>query len=414
MERRHGAAGRCGWSTPAGLSVQKKADQLNQRVWQHLQRAVQEADYLLILCDAQEGMVPVDTMIVETLRKTGKPMALVANKADHRLTVPPDCFTLGIETVFATSALHGLGIGELLDHLVDRPPPCPSVQRADSSAPRRLAGGATPAAMAIAIVGRPNVGKSSLFNALLREERVIVSDQPGTTRDTIDTPLLVDGDPVMLIDTAGLKHRRKVKNPLEVFAMAQAVKAIERCDVALVLLDGTQGVVRDDKRLVERVAAMGRGLLLLINKWDLVKQVPQHRLTEAVQHRLTEAVHRQLPMARFAPILPISAKTGLGVWAGCAKAREVFRAMQGVPEEELAAYIRSAWASRPPPRVRGRTIRCDGARWLGSRPARIQILTTPAAILPHGYQRYLLNRLSAWRRLAGVPVQLIQGQVKRR
>lgn len=370
-----------------------RRDQLGERIQRQLTRALEEADVLLVVCDAQQGIVPADAMMVESLRRRGKPMVLVANKAEDRLVVPADFHAFGLEATCAISALHGQGISRMLDRLFER---LPAEQSDGREAPTRQLAGT--AAMAVAIVGRPNVGKSSLFNALLREERVIVSDQPGTTRDAIDSHLLLDGEPVVLVDTAGLKHRRKVKESVEFFAMARSIAALERCDVALVVLDGTQGIVQDDKQLMERVALMGRGLVVLVNKWDVAKRVPRKALIDTV--------HQRLPMAHFAVVLPISAKTGFGVRASLRLARDVFSAMQGVSVEELAVRIRDAWTRRPPPRHRGRIVRCLDVRWLGGRPLRVQVVTSPAAALSAGYRRYLINQIASWPRMAGVPVQL--------
>jgi GTP-binding protein len=369
----------------------------------HIQRALQEADGFMLVCDAQEGLVPADEMIMERLRKTGKPVILTVNKTDHRLVVPPEFFSLGLAQPLPVSALHGRGTGELLDHLVEqftaplRRPPAPqrdSVGRDEADAPPPRS---TPA---IAIVGRQNVGKSSLLNALLREERVIVSEVPGTTRDAIDTHLAVNGKPIILIDTAGLRHRRKVRDPVDLFSMSRALDAIERCDVALVVLDATQGVTRDDQRIITQVNRAGRGLVILVNKWDLIKG--------GSERKLTEAIRQACPMASFAPVLAVSAKTGFQVPRSLAAALRVVRAMQeGLPDAECLALLQKAWGAHPPPRIRGRTIRLRQARWVPGRPVRIELLTSPVGRLLLPYQHYLLKRLYALPTLSGVPMRLV-------
>ena len=364
---------------------------LEKAVQDHVHRALREADAFLLLCDAQQGLVPMDLVIMESLRKTGKPVFAAANKADRRLTVPPDCYALGVDSVVAISALHGRGIGALLDAIVGRVP-------ANGSA--RV----EPTAPAVAIVGRQNVGKSSLLNSLLREDRVIVSDEPGTTRDAIDTSLTVRGRPVTLIDTAGLRHRREGRGAGEMFSIGRTLDDIARCDAALVLLDVTQGVTRDDQRIINKVIESGCGIVILANKWDLLlAQTP--RPSEA---GLAKALARLLPFTACAPVLAVSAKTGFQVARGLAKALQVAQARQtGLTDADISSILQIAWKRPPPPRVHGRLIRLQQARWIAGRPIRVELTTAPRAVLPPGYQRYLLNQLATHPRCAGLPVQLM-------
>ena len=366
---------------------------LAMAVQQQVQQALHEADACLLVCDAQEGLLPADEMILERLRPFGKPVILAINKMDHRLVVPPEFFSLGITPPFPVSAMHGRGTGELLDHLVKefvRPRSAHGPSEVSSPRP----------AVAMAIIGRQNVGKSSLLNAFLREERVIVSAMPGTTRDAVDTPLTVDGQPILLIDTAGLRHRRKVRHPVDLFSMSRTLEAIERCDVALLVLDGTQGVTRDDQRIVAKVCDVGRGLMLLVNKWDLVRG--------GNEQKLRDAIRRALPFASFAPVLAISAKTGFQVPRALTATLQLIRSMQrGLSEEECTRLMQHAWAAHPPPRFRGRVIRLKQARWLADRPPRLELITSPIGRLPTPYHRHLLKSLHAHPRLAGIPVTLV-------
>lgn len=382
-----------------------KHEGLAAAVQNHVRRALQEADGFVLLCDAQEGLLPADEMILDHLRRTGKPMILAANKADHRLAVPPEFFSLGLAEAYPISALHGRGTGELLDRLVERFSNATSRQAESSLSPSTAQRIPT-----LAIVGRQNVGKSSLLNALLREERVIVSEAPGTTRDAIDTHLVVNGEPVVLVDTAGLRHRRKVRDTIDFASMARTIEALNHCDVALVVLDATQGVTRDDQRIMAQVYERGRGCVLLLNKWDLVKERSTSSASaRATERMLIEAVHRAVPAAtRWAPVLPISAKTGFHVSQGLTGALGVFRALQRrVPDAECLALLEAAWHLQPPPRFRGRVVRLQQACWVPGRPVRVEISTRPVGWLPFSYQHYLLKRLYADQRLAGVPIQLI-------
>ena len=375
-----------------GVEFDARGD-LAEAVQQQIAHAVQGADAFLFVCDAQDGLLPADQMILERLRATGKPIILAVNKADRRLAVPPEFFSLGLADTLPVSALHGHGTGDLLDRLVERFPATP--REGDASA----AAGAWP--IAVAIIGRQNVGKSSLLNALLREERVIVNAIPGTTRDAVDTRLTVRGVPLLLIDTAGLRHRRKVRDPVDLFAMSRSFQAIDRCDVALMVLDAVVGVTRDDLRILTEVCRKGRGLIILVNKWDLVK-----RRTSG--EALTGAVHRSVAFASFAPVLAVSAKTGFQVSRCVAETLDIVRLMrEGLSERECAMLLQAAWRRQPPPRYRGRAIRLLNAQWLPGRPATIELTASPAGRIPTPYRNYLLKSVHASPKLVGVPVRLI-------
>jgi GTP-binding protein len=360
-------------------------------VQRNVRRALKDADAFLLVCDAAEGFRPADTMVMDALRPTGKPVILAVNKAEDRLAVPPDVFSLGAADAFAVSALHGQGTGDLLDALAAQTASAETRPVADLS---------------IAIVGRQNVGKSSLLNALLREERALVSDVPGTTRDVVEGRLSIRDASVALADTAGLRHRRKVKDPIDTFSMSRALEAINRCDVALAVLDATVGITRDDQRLLERVCEAGCGLIVLLNKWDLVQAAKNpDGLKEG--RTLAGVVQRALPGASFAPVLAVSAKTGFQVPRVVTTALRVARAMrQGLSENTCTAMLREAWSAHAPPRWRGRAVRLERARWLGGRPARIELITRPIGRLPEPFERYLLKKLHAAPALEGVPVRL--------
>jgi GTP-binding protein len=358
-------------------------------VQRHVGQALEEADAIVLICDAHEGLVPSDQLIMDRLRTLSKPIVLAVNKADHRPVVPPDFFSLGLDHPVAISALHGRGIGELLDELLRRLP-------SDTGRSAVL-----PAALSIAIIGRQNVGKSSLLNALLQEERVIVSDIPGTTRDAVDTLLTLYGTPVRLIDTAGLRHRRKVKQPVDLFAMSRTIDAIDRSDLVLAVLDASQGVTRDDRRMIDRVCMAGRSLMLLLNKWDLVKN-------GARGEALAAKVHRALPFAAFAPVLPVSAKTGYQVSRIVPAALRIGHVMKtGLSETECLSALRQALSTHTPPRVRGRAVKVEGARWVPGRPAIVEVFTSPIAQLPGACLHALRKALWSHPKAAGIPVRLI-------
>lgn len=369
---------------------------LEAAVQRHVHRALHDAQGVLLVCDGAEGLVPADQLILDALRRTGKPVVVAVNKTERTRLIPPEFFTLGVAAIVSVSALHGLGVGELLDHLA----------ASVTSFRARGSNGSAPAplieegAICVAIVGRQNVGKSSLFNALLREERVIVSDRPGTTRDAVDTVLTFNETPVRLIDTAGLRHRRKVNSPIDLFAMARTAEAITRAQVALIVLDATQGVTNDDRRIITQVCGAGCGLVLVVNKWDLV--------TGASERMLAASVRRAVPFATFAPVVAASAKTGFHVAQSLAMAQRVFERLQrGISEYACRSLLARAWNAHLPPRIRGRAIRLCQVRWIPGRPPRIELTTAPVGQLPIPYQHYLLKQLHAHPALLGVPITLV-------
>jgi GTP-binding protein len=406
-------------------------------VQNQLRRAVQEADGIVAVCDARDGLLPSDERLIADLRKTGKPCLVVVNKLDGQALIPPEFFSLGGIGIIGLSALLGEGFPAFLDQLsgwaagAGRVPAPLSSERPFDSGPG-LARGAPPPA--VAIIGRQNVGKSSLMNALLAEERVIVSEQPGTTRDAVDTMLEHEGRQVLLIDTAGLRHRRKVRAPVDTFAMARAREAIARCDVALIVLDATQGVTRDDQRIMTQACEAGCGCVLVVNKWDLVRPVatpsavrigPMSEsairtppseipggLTQSLEGmgrlRLEEAIHRQAPSMGFAPVIATCAVNGWQVGEALKTALRIARTLSH-PLSDAACHtiLQQTWKSLPPPRHRGRAIHLHRARWLPGRPARLALRVTPAASLSRPYQRALLKRLWRHPQWAGIPIKFL-------
>ena len=393
-------------SDTAGMDL-ARSEGLAAIIQAQVAQAVKEADVIMLVCDALEGLVPADQMILDRLRVTGKPMVIAVNKADHRLVMPPEFFSLGASAIYPVSAIHGIGTGELLDEIVQQvlpkgPRRADAAPQPDAASHRASCSGEVRAlrAPAVAIVGRQNVGKSSLFNALARQQRAIVSDRPCTTRDAVDTLLTINGQSVILVDTAGLRHRRKVRDLIDHVSMSRAMAAIRRCDVALLVLDATQGVTRDDQRILSFICEVGCGCVLLLNKWDLVPK-GRPRLAE-------KTVHQSAPATAFAPVLPVSAKTGFQVPHGLSVALRIAEAIRrgGADVDWLAVFTR-AWAAHTPPRFRGRPIRLHEARWMSGRPVRLELLMSPVGWLPVPYQHYLLKQLYAQPQLKGVPVQLL-------
>lgn len=371
----------------AGGYDETVTDALGMKVQEHLSKAWDEADAVILVLDLRDGVLQEDLTLLARLRKSGKPIVAAINKCDSKMEVPPDFYRLGFDRLLTISAMHGLGLGDLLDNLLSLFPPEIGIRPSEMPMP------------SVAILGRPNVGKSSIFNALLNEERVIVSDVPGTTRDSIDTKLTLHGQPLRLIDTAGLRQRRKIKSPIDLFSMFRTEKAVIRADVALVVLDATQpSVTRDDHRIINRVIDERRGCVIALNKWDLVES--------SNQRELVRKIRQDLPYALFAPILVTSAQTGFGVYRALEKALRVCRAMHSKLEIGVVkAILQEAWERQAPPRYRGRALLLNKVRWIEEEPL-LELTTSPVGKVPASYQQFLLKQLREIPDLDGVPLGL--------
>lgn len=270
-------------------------DELEAMVGRQIEKAVQASDAILFICDGEAGLTPIDIDMSRVLRKSGKKIILAVNKIDNekRKENILDFYELGLGEPYPVSCLHNLGIKELFKALAGVLP--------DKSALRDE----TRTPIKIAICGKPNVGKSSFLNKVLGEERVIVHEIPGTTRDSIDIDFEKDGVLFLLIDTAGIRHKRKVKKAVDVYSMMRSGEAIERCDVALLLIDAMEGVTNDDARIFEFILESGKGCVLIINKWDLVKNIEMSRYKSAV--------FKKIPQAADFPVVFVSSKTGRNV-----------------------------------------------------------------------------------------------------
>jgi GTP-binding protein len=269
-----------------GLELDHSGE-LTVRVRNQASVAIEEADVIVLLTDAAAGLAPADYDVAEFLRRSGKPLVLAVNKAEaqRRRLEAPEFWALGIGEPFAVSALHGTGTGELLDAIVDALPEHQAEPDSDS--------------LRIAIVGRPNVGKSSLLNKLLGKERMIVSPVPGTTRDAVDQRLQRDGQEYVLVDTAGIRRRGRIEPGIEKYSVLRAMRAIERCDVAVLLLDAADGVAAQDAHIGGFIEEAGRGAVIAVNKWDLVEKDTY----TIIEH--TERVRAELKFLVYAPVVLI-------------------------------------------------------------------------------------------------------------
>ena len=337
------------------------------------ERAVAEADRLILLADARAGLTPQDHYVVRELRRSGKPVTLALNKAEglDPDSVSADFHALGLGTPLTLSASHGEGCTELMNEvLAGIEPPAP--EDADSDVIR------------IAIIGRPNVGKSTLVNRLLGEERVIASDTPGTTRDSILVPFQRDGRDFALIDTAGLRRRSKVEDVVERASVVKTLQAIDEAHVVVLVIDAHDSVSEQDASVLGIALQRGRALIIAVNKWDGIPQ----------EHR--EEIHRQLALkldfVPFAPLQFISARHGTGVGELMQLTVRAYEAaMREMPTRELTRTLEKALTVHQPPLVHGRRIKLRYAHQGGRNPPRIIIHGNQTDAVPDAYSRYLAN-----------------------
>jgi GTPase len=358
-------------------------DPFSPKIAQQARAAIEEADLVLFVVDARHGITPGDEELAATLRRSKKPVLVLANKIDdpRRDLDAVEFHKLGLGDPFPLSALHGHGTGDLLDEVVARLP---------GAGPEQV--GAE--AIRVAILGRPNVGKSSLLNALVGQERVIVSDVPGTTRDTVDT-VLEKGDRVYrLVDTAGLRRKRKQRQGIEYYSELRALEAAERADVALVLVDASEGIVDQDLAVADVARTAGCATLVVLSKWDATTVE-----LEDVRPRLDDRL-RQRP-----PIVAVSAHTGRGLKRLLDRIEELFaRHTARVPTAPLNTFLQELRQLRPGPSRRGRRLNLLYGTQVSVRPPRFRVFVNDPGLMTRDYGYWVENRIRERFGLAGVPV----------
>jgi len=352
--------------------------------------AVDQADILLLVLDTRTGATSVDQEVADLLRKSHKPVLVAANKAEGKggELEASAFFRLGMGNVYPVSALHGSGVAELLDALVEILPEKDVVSEKEHH-------------IRVAVIGRPNTGKSTLVNRLLGEERVLVSDVPGTTADAVDIILEREGKGYLLIDTAGVRKKSRVRQGLEHYSVLRTLGAVERCDVSLLLLGSDEGLVDQDLKIAGLVHDRGKGLVLGLNKWDLVDK--DHRTFD----RLARDIREKMFFFAHAPILSMSAMTGQRV-------ERIFEAIEGVfgeagrkiPTGQLNEAIRLAVEKFQPPVVRGSRIRFFYATQVGVHPPSFVIFTSRPGDIRENYVRYLERFLRETFGFQGTPIRL--------
>lgn len=353
--------------------------------------AIETSDVIIFVVDGREGLTAADEEVAEMLRRSRKPIVLCVNKVDHIKyeDTSYDFYSLGLGTPFTVSAEQGLGVGDLLDEV------CRDFEAMDPDEQNEV--------VSIAVVGKPNVGKSSLVNALLGQERTIVSNIPGTTRDAIDTPFRYNGKDYVLIDTAGIRRKRAiVDETVERYSVIRSLAAIRRCDVALIVVDAEQGLSEQDVRIAGYVHEEGKASVLIINKWDLIEKD-----THTVE-KFKKDMTCDLAFMSYVPMLFISAKTGQRVNRVMDAANEVLeQASTKVPTGILNDMMGEAITMSEPPSVKGRRLRIFYTTQATTRPPTFIVFVNDAELMHFSYKRYLENYIRKSFKLTSVPIKLI-------
>jgi GTP-binding protein len=387
---------------------------IEERVQVQAQVAIEEADLILFLVDVTAGIAPLDHELADRLRRTSKPVILVVNKVDNnrREAEAAEFYALGFDPTISISAQHGRDTGDLADEIVERlPPPSEAEETAERAA--SVGDELTEEELAeleeiemppprVAVVGRPNTGKSTLVNQVLGHERMIVSDVPGTTRDPVDSAIDLDGEPMILVDTAGIRRRGAIEQGIERYSVLRSHKAIDRCDVAIVMTDATEGYTAQDAHVVGYVLDAGKGIVLVLNKWDAVEKEGH------TADQWLKVLRREAPYLSWADIVFASAKTGQRVERLLREARRVAEERyRRVPTGELNRVINDAVREHPPAHVRNRLPKIFYATQVAVAPPTFVIFVNDPELVHFSYKRYLENRIRSEYGFLGTPIRLV-------
>jgi GTP-binding protein len=378
-----------------GLVTEK--DDLHSQVRRQIEFAIEEADVIVFVVDAKEGIAPFDEDIAERLRKTGKPIAVAVNKVDSRRREDgvPDFYRLATGNVVGISAAHGLLVDELLDIVAEHlPETAPAAEDED--------------VVRAAIVGRPNVGKSSLLNAILGEDRAVVDSRPGTTRDSIDTQYEWRGQPLILIDTAGVRRKSRVRESFEYYSVLRAFGAIERCDVALTLIDASAGLTDQDKRIAGRAHEEGKAQVLVVSKWDL--RAPSDVAEQAGRTLMADfgrEIQAWLPEISYAPVAFTSALEQTGIEALLDTAIEVAEqhAYRFQTAEINRIFEKATWEH--PLSRKGKQLKIYYVTQVGVRPPTLALYVNDPRLVHFSHRAYLQNQLRKRVPLEGTPIRFL-------
>lgn len=373
-----------------GIEPESEED-IPSQMRRQAQMAMEMADVVVFLVDIKDGLVSSDKEVANIIRKSKKPILLAVNKVDRVGENPPEIYefyNLGIGEPVAVSSQHGLGMGDLLDEIFEHLPE--EVQEEDDEV------------IKVAVVGKPNVGKSSLINKILGEERVIVSDVPGTTRDAIDTEYTVDGDKYIFIDTAGIRKRSKIDETIEKYSVIRSFAAVERADVCLIMIDATAGVTEQDTKIAGYAHEEGKASIIVINKWDEMEK------ETGTLEKYRQEVYTKLAYMTYAPVLFISAKTGQRV-------NKLFELIKFVSNSNsfristsmLNEVIGEATSVVQPPSDKGKRLKVFYGTQVSVKPPTFAIFVNNAELMHFSYQRYLENQLRKNFGFEGTPIRFL-------
>ncbi len=367
----------------------KSEDIILRSMREQAQIAIDTADVIIFLVDLKTGMTADDQEIASMLRRSGKPVIVAVNKADHVGGPPPDAYefyNLGLGDIFPISSAHRLGIGELLDEVYSHFPPEEDLEGESDR-------------IRVAVIGKPNAGKSSLINKMLGQERTIVSDVPGTTRDAIDSDLDNKHGRYTLIDTAGLRKKSRIEDSVEKYSMIRSLAAIERADVCLIIIDATEGVTEQDTKVAGYAHNSGKSSILVVNKWDLIEK------ETGTLEEFSRQVRSSFPFMQYAPLLFISAKTGQRVGKLFDLINDVYkqagvRLSTGMLNDLLAEAV----AMVPTPQDKGRHLKIFYATQVGIHPPQFVLFINDKELMHFSYERYLENQFRKNYGFSGTPI----------
>ncbi|GJM15177.1 MAG: GTPase Der [Thermodesulfobacteriota bacterium] len=354
--------------------------------------ALDESDLILCILDGQEGVMPHDLDVIEILRRVDKPVIFAVNKIDHQKHVDKalEFHSLGIEEFVVISAMQGRNVNELLDKIIELLPAYKQIEEPDEEI------------IKIAVLGKPNVGKSTLINKFLGEDRLITSPVAGTTRDTIDSYITREDKKYLLIDTAGIRRKSRITFSVERHSVFRAVRAMERADIALLMIDAEEGPTHQDARLARLIADKGRGCIILLNKWDLVP-------TEIAQTTgIDEILKDELMAVDYSPVLIISAMTGRGINKIFDEINKVFANFsQRISTKRLNTFLKKIVEKTPPPIFKGKEIKFYYISQPLTQQPTFVVFTNRIKGVPENYKRFLENRFREEFDLEGTPMKLV-------
>lgn len=368
--------------------------EISRQVRRQAELAMQEADVVILVLDTRTGLNPTDLEVADLLRRAKKPVILCANKSDNLKIEDQslEFYKLGLGQPIPVSAAHGLGTGDLLDEIVLRLPEGTGDPSHEDDQ----------AVIKVAVIGRPNVGKSSLINKLLGQDRVVVSEIPGTTRDAVDVPIQHHGRSYLLIDTAGMRRKARIEESVERYSVIRTLRAVDRADVVLTLIDSADGVTDQDKRIAGYAHEAGKAQVLVINKWDLIEK------DNATMREYEARTRAELTFLDYAPRLFISAKTGQRVHRLLELVDQVFASANArIATSDLNQVFGEAKLMAPPPGERGKRLKIYYATQAGTKPPVILCFVNDPELIQSSYRRYLENQLRESFPLEGTPIRLV-------